>query len=267
MDGDTLYLVGLPERARLIGIDTPETVKPNSPVECFGPEATSALEHLVPPGTDVRIVFDVERIDQYDRPLVYLYRASDDLFVNRAMVRRGFAQVSTYPPNVAHVEAFRRAQREARADGSGLWSADCDADEAVESAAPQVSSGRSGGSGGGGGRGGTGDVVIAEIVWDGPGDDVEFDTSEHVVLRNDGDEPVDVEGWSLTDLADHRITIPGGYRIPAGAELAVHTGPGNDSGAAYHDGAGQAIWNNSGGDTATLRNAAGDVVDKFGYSS
>ncbi len=269
VDGDTLYLAGLPERARLIGIDTPETVKPNSPVECFGPEATSALEQLVPPGTEVRIVFDVERIDRYDRPLVYLYRVSDDLFVNRAMVRRGFAQVATFPPNVAHVEAFQRAQRNAREDSSGLWSADCEADTPVEASAPPAPSGRGDGSAEGGSSegGGDGDVIIADIEWDGPGADVEFDTSEHVVLRNDGDEPVDVEGWSLTDLKDHRITIPGGYGIPAGAQLAVHTGPGDNTDSAYHDGASQAIWNNSGGDTATLRNADGDVVDEFAYSS
>ena len=126
VDGDTLYLTGLAERARLIGIDTPETVAPNSPVECLGPEATAHLTELVPPGTDVVVTFDVELVDRFDRPLVYLYRVEDGLFVNEAMLADGFALLATFPPNVAHVETFRAAEREAREAGVGLWSTACD---------------------------------------------------------------------------------------------------------------------------------------------
>ncbi|MDX1658630.1 MAG: thermonuclease family protein [Nitriliruptorales bacterium] len=123
VDGDTLYVADLEERVRLIGIDAPETQHPDQGVECFGREASAHLGELVPPGTEVRVVFDVERVDRYDRPLGYLYRTDDDLFVNLAMVADGYAMAYTVPPNVEHAEEFVAAQRDAREAGRGLWSA------------------------------------------------------------------------------------------------------------------------------------------------
>ncbi len=105
---------------RLIGIDTPESVKPRAPVECFAREASAFLKRLVL-GRRVRLVRDVEERDRYGRLLAYVYRG--DLFVNAEMVRRGYASVATFPPNVQHVDDFLRAQREAREGGRGLWSA------------------------------------------------------------------------------------------------------------------------------------------------
>ncbi|MFZ4518676.1 MAG: thermonuclease family protein [Microthrixaceae bacterium] len=125
VDGDTLVvdLDGEEERVRLIGVDTPESVKPNSPVECFGKEASKHTAELVPPGTRVRVELDVEPRDRYRRLLGYVYRADDGLFVNLALARDGFANQLTIPPNVAHEPEFRAAVREARAAGAGLWSA------------------------------------------------------------------------------------------------------------------------------------------------
>jgi micrococcal nuclease len=124
-DGDTIHvhIGGGDETVRLIGIDTPESVDPRSPVECFGQEASAHLKELIPVGTDVRLVRDVEARDRYDRLLAYVYRADDDLFVNRQMALDGYADLLTYPPNVAHVEDFTTAVREARDAGRGLWSA------------------------------------------------------------------------------------------------------------------------------------------------
>lgn len=119
VDGDTLVLDG-DERVRLIGIDTPESVKPGTPVECFAREASAEMKRLVE-GRRVRLVLDAEKRDRYRRLLAYVYRG--DLFVNEEMVRRGFASVATFPPNVRHVDLFLRAQREARAAGRGLWGA------------------------------------------------------------------------------------------------------------------------------------------------
>ena len=110
-------------------------------------------------------------------------------------------------------------------------------------------------------------VVIATIRYDGPGNDVVFGDSEYVLLRNDGDGTADVGGWSLEDEADHVITIPSGYVIQPGGELRVYTGPGDDTATQYFDGRGQAIWNNSGGDTATLRDRNGNVIDTYSYNS
>ena len=111
------------------------------------------------------------------------------------------------------------------------------------------------------------DVFIADIRYDGPGDDVEFGDSEYVLLRNIGSGTADVGDWTLTDLADHVITIPSGYVINPGGELRIYSGPGNDTATTYYEGRGQAVWNNSGGDTATLRDATGSTVHTYSYSS
>ena len=123
VDGDTIR-VELPsgeEAVRYIGIDTPESVKPGAPVECFARRASALNERLVA-GERVRLVRDVEERDRYGRLLAYVYRARDGLFVNAELVRRGYATVATFPPNVAHERDFRRLARRARMSGRGLWS-------------------------------------------------------------------------------------------------------------------------------------------------
>jgi micrococcal nuclease len=133
VDGDTLVadVGGNEERVRLIGIDTPESVKQGAPVECFGKEASAHAKELLPEGTPVRLVLDVEERDRYERLLAYVYRASDGLFVNLALATDGYAGLLTYPPNVAHTDDFRRAVADARAAGSGLWAA-CGDDPPVD---------------------------------------------------------------------------------------------------------------------------------------
>jgi micrococcal nuclease len=124
VDGDTIRVVqgGREEAVRYIGVDTPETVKPGSPVECFGKAASRANRELVE-GERVRLVEDVEARDRYGRRLAYVYRASDGLFVNAELVRRGFATALTVPPNVTHADQFARLAGRARRAGRGLWSA------------------------------------------------------------------------------------------------------------------------------------------------
>jgi endonuclease YncB( thermonuclease family) len=125
VDGDTLHvrIGGRDEDVRLLGIDTPETHKPNTPVECFGVEASRHLAALVPRGTAVRLERDVEARDRYGRLLAYVYRQRDGLFVNLAMARDGYAAAYTYPPNVAHADALVAAAGEARDQNRGLWAA------------------------------------------------------------------------------------------------------------------------------------------------
>ncbi|MBW3667750.1 MAG: thermonuclease family protein [Actinobacteria bacterium] len=127
VDGDTLRvrIAGRREAVRLIGIDTPESVRPRTPVECFAKEAARRLGELAPPGTRVRLERDVEARDRFGRLLAYAYRRHDGLFLNLALAREGYAQVATYPPNVAHTADFTAAVSDARAAGRGLWSA-CD---------------------------------------------------------------------------------------------------------------------------------------------
>jgi micrococcal nuclease len=127
VDGDTIHveLGGVREKVRYIGVDTPETVRPGSPVECFGKAASAANERLVA-GERVRIERDVEARDRYGRLLAYVHRERDERFVNAALVRGGYAQALTVPPNVEHADEFARLAREARRAGRGLWAA-CEA--------------------------------------------------------------------------------------------------------------------------------------------
>lgn len=122
VDGDTIYVSGLGSM-RLIGIDTPETKDPRTVVECFGKEASNHLAALLPIGTRVRVTYDVERTDRYNRVLGYLYRSSDALFINAAMIIEGFAAAYRYPPNVANADWFSALDRQAREANVGLWAA------------------------------------------------------------------------------------------------------------------------------------------------
>jgi micrococcal nuclease len=123
VDGDTIHVAvgGREEKVRYIGVDTPESVKPGTPVQCFAKRASAFNQRLVA-GEKVRLVRDSEERDRYGRLLAYVYRARDGLFVNAALVRGGYAVPLTIPPNVAHAEQFRTLAATARRKGRGLWS-------------------------------------------------------------------------------------------------------------------------------------------------
>ncbi len=117
-DGDTIRvrLGAVEEKVRYIGVDTPESVKPGTPVECFA-KAASAFNARLVEARRVRLVTDVEERDRYGRLLAYVYRVPDGLFVNAELVRRGYATQLTIPPNVRFAERFRELARAARERG------------------------------------------------------------------------------------------------------------------------------------------------------
>lgn len=125
VDGDTIDVDvdGRDERVRLIGVDTPETVAPDRPVQCFGAEASEHTAALLPPGTRVRLVRDEVVRDRYDRLLAYVYRHEDGLLVNLSLIEGGFADAVSYGDNEALHDTFVAAEATARSDGVGLWSA------------------------------------------------------------------------------------------------------------------------------------------------
>ena len=122
VDGDTVEIDidGRTDRLRYIGVDTPETVKPDTPIECFGPEAHDFNEDLVD-GETVRLDFDAERRDVYGRLLAYVHVGNT--FVNEELLRRGFATTLTIPPNDTYAARFAELERKASAAGVGLWGA------------------------------------------------------------------------------------------------------------------------------------------------
>ncbi len=134
IDGDTVVINfdGHHETVRLLGVDTPETVDPNRPVQCFGPEASQFLQDALPPGTAVRAIRDVEARDRFGRLLVYLVRTEDGVFINGELLRRGFGDIAIYSPNVAYQEDLEHALATARTSQAGLWTACGGADIALD---------------------------------------------------------------------------------------------------------------------------------------
>ena len=134
IDGDTIEvsIEGSEEDVRYIGVDTPETVMPGAPVECYGAQASAANHRLVE-GRTVRLVFDRERRDAYGRLLAYVYapgrteaigarrEAGKPRFVNATLVREGYARTLEIAPNTAHASELRRLEARAGRAGRGLW--------------------------------------------------------------------------------------------------------------------------------------------------
>jgi micrococcal nuclease len=120
VDGDTIEarIGGKVEDVRLIGVDTPETVKPGTPVQCFGERASRFTKRRLT-GRRVRLAFGVERRDVYGRLLAYLYLG--DRFYNPILVRRGLARTLTIPPNDRFAPRLRRLELTAARVGRGLW--------------------------------------------------------------------------------------------------------------------------------------------------
>ncbi|HEX2058613.1 MAG TPA: thermonuclease family protein [Actinomycetota bacterium] len=113
--------VGESYTLRLLGIDTPESVSPRAPVECFGREAAAATAALLT-GATVRLVKDVEERDGFDRLLRYVYMGAE--LANARLVANGYAHAYTYPPNVRHADLLAALERDARKATRGLWSGD-----------------------------------------------------------------------------------------------------------------------------------------------
>ncbi|HZF05518.1 MAG TPA: thermonuclease family protein [Patescibacteria group bacterium] len=120
VDGDTVH-VRLGERiekVRYIGVNTPEVHHPTKGEEPGGREAAAVNRALVE-GQRVRLELDVQARDRYGRLLAYVWIG--ETMINAELVRRGYAQVMTVPPNVRHQPLFLALQREARAANRGLW--------------------------------------------------------------------------------------------------------------------------------------------------
>ena len=125
IDGDTIVIDfdGNLETVRLLGIDTPETVDPNRPVQCFGQEASDYLAELISPGTELRVERDQQARDRFGRLLVYVFRASDNAFINLELLRHGYADLAIYAPNDSYRPLLEHGEASAKTAQAGLWEA------------------------------------------------------------------------------------------------------------------------------------------------
>lgn len=132
VDGDTLLLED-GKRVRLIGIDTPEMHVSNKlyrdskksgekieVIQKMGKKSYEFTRSLIE-AKSVRLEFDVEKQDKYERMLAYVYRVDDNLFVNAEIIKQGYASMMTYPPNVKYADLFLKLYQEARENRRGLW--------------------------------------------------------------------------------------------------------------------------------------------------
>jgi micrococcal nuclease len=125
IDGDTIEveIEGQLYTVRYIGIDTPETVDPRRPVECYGKQA-SAYNELLVGGLIVGLEKDVSETDQFGRLLRYVWLNQTEM-ANAVLVRDGYADASAYPPDVLYQQLFEGLEADARAAGRGLWGDVC----------------------------------------------------------------------------------------------------------------------------------------------
>ena len=125
VDGDTVKLVD-GRTVRLLYVDTPETKKPNTPIQCYGPEATAFTKAFT--GADVELVADKEEQDRYQRDLRVVYPRGADTTdvtqsINAKLVDNGFARVKIYRPNDKYEEELRVLEEEAKQEEKGAWRA------------------------------------------------------------------------------------------------------------------------------------------------
>ena len=121
VDGDTFVIEynGTNEKVRLIGIDTPESVHPNEEKNAEFGDIVSNYSKEMLTNKKVQIEFDVEERDKYGRLLAYVYL--DGQMYNKVLLEKGYAKLSTYPPNVKYVDEFTEIQKKARKNKMGMW--------------------------------------------------------------------------------------------------------------------------------------------------
>jgi micrococcal nuclease len=125
-DGDTISILykGRQKTIRLLGIDTPETVDPRKPVQCFGEQASLKTKELLN-NRSISLVFNLnrEQKDKYNRYLGYVYR-DDGLDINRYLIEHGYAREYTYGKPYERQKEFRKLEKQAKERSIGLWNTD-----------------------------------------------------------------------------------------------------------------------------------------------
>lgn len=223
VDGDTLILSS-GERVRLIGINAPEYGR------YYFNEAKQMLGMLVM-GKRIKLEKDITDRDQYGRLLRYVY--VDGLFVNLEMVKRGFANVYTCPPDIKYTEEFLAAERYARLNELGLWerSKVCKVD--------------------------------ITINYDAPGSDRENLNGEYVTLKNTSPGSINIEGWTVKDSATNIYEFCR-YLLEPSSSVYLFSGKGKDENGKFYWGSSKPIWNND-HDTLYLRDKNGLLIEIYNY--
>ncbi len=252
-------------RVRYIGMDTPERDEP------LFREAAEANARLVA-GQTVILVKDVSETDRYGRLLRYVY-LEDGTFVNGELVRRGFAQASSYPPDIALQETLTSLQRTAVNAGTGLWASQTVVEAPANTAVPQPTNPPA-------------QPTAVPQPTSAPAQPTEAPQptqapeptqappavagpviivgvnkqAEYVDIQNQGAD-VDLSGWVLISEKGNQACGLGGV-IAAGQVLRIWAMASDAGNGGFNCGFGDNIWNNSESDPAVLYNAAGQEVSR-----
>ncbi len=223
IDGDTIILSN-GDRVRFLGINTPEKGM------YFYMESRDVLEIMIQ-GKDITLEKDVSDCDMYGRKLRYVFLK--DIFINLEMVKRGFANIYTYPPDVKYAEDILTAERYARENNLGLW-------ELSE----------------------FNDIYI-EVFYDAPGNDNENKNGEYVVLENTGDNILNTLDWTIKDSGTN-IYVFGPRKFYPGSKITLFSGKGADSKDVLYWDSRRPVWNND-FDTLYLRDSDGLLMGIYNY--
>jgi micrococcal nuclease len=235
IDGDTFLIkTGSDETTiRLLYVDTPETKKPDSPVEAFGPEASAFTEKLLSESQEVRLTFDKEPTDRYERTLAVV-ELKDGRILNELLLEQGLAKVLIVEPNVKLENAYKQLEQQAKQAKRGLWSI---ASESNQTDFPVKKAARTG--------------IVVEVD----------KQAELVTLTNTTDETVNMNGWKLISVRGNQIYPFGAYMLDARQKVIISSA---DESISSDPGVLQwgvtDIWNNKESDPAELYNEYNELV-------
>ncbi|WP_096390400.1 lamin tail domain-containing protein [Halopenitus persicus] len=287
VDGDTMHVRlpdGTRDTIRLLGVDTPETGTGSvSPDEWESipddPDGRAWLSHWADratvyaedrlAGEEVYIETDptADARGSYGRLLVTVSQnETTEVSFNRRLLENGYARL--YDTPFTERSAYRSAEAAAREAGIGVWGyeegagANATADGTAASGDETTTSGS--GTDAAATAVGPDGVAVADVTADAPGNDHENLNGESITLENRGEEPVSLDGWTLSDAAGKTYAFPEGFVLEPGDRVTVHSGAGTDTGTELYWNAGSAVWNN-GDDTVIVRDAAGETRIAYEY--
>lgn len=235
VDGDTFKIkTGSDETTiRLLYVDTPETKKPNSPVEAFGPEASAFTEKLLSESQEVRLTFDKELKDQFERTLAVV-ELKDGRILNELLLEQGLAKVLIVEPNVKMENAYKQLEQQAKQAKHGLWRSNS---ESNHTDFPVKKAARSG--------------ILIEVD----------KQAELVTITNTTDESVFMGGWKLISVRGKQTYPFEPYVLEAQQKVVITSAdvvkPSDFE--LFQWGAAN-IWNNKESDPAELYNKNNELV-------
>lgn len=233
VDGDTFKIKAGDDNitVRLLYIDTPETKKP---AQEYGPEASAFTEQILEESGEVKLTFDKELTDRYDRTLAVV-ELKDGRILNEVLLQEGLAKVLIVEPNVKMENVYKQLEQIAKQDKVGLWSS---GKETSQTDVP---------------------VRKAEHV----GINIEVDKrAELVTITNTTYEPIDLDGWKLVSVRGNQTYTFEPFELPGQGKLLLSSGADviNEEKASILIWEVDNVWNNQESDPAELYNENNELV-------